>query len=369
MTERLKQLLDGEAHDLSVPPPAANAVIRQGRGLRRRNRVTVAAGAVAAAVVVGGSVVALTGGDSSPRDASDTAATTVSGNSVFSYDNHVFYDGPDHEAQIEDKSVKSLYYTSAGVLVRHGNNPYSDGGGPQRFSLITPEGDVQRLGLETEETVHASDVDQPYVTYAEAVDGELQVVVYDVRADAEAARVTVGPTGETWFPVSIDGDMVYVEDRSADETFDVDWQAGTAEPSDAPSALNVVNGRVATEVDDQPAVVDVATGDVIFTVDEDGYFNLSPDGQYAELFNDEDLASGDESEFKVYDVDAGSSVSYPGPAYDWGWTADGDRFHVGEGQVRTCDSTTGECRVESYEMPADVSKQPELKLGGRTYES
>ena len=289
-------------------------------------------------------------GGGTNQAAPDPAAPTLSGNAVFSYGNQVFYDGADNRAEIQDTAVKSIYYTSAGVLVRHGDNPYSDGGGAQRFSLVTPDGDVQRLGLETEETVHATDVDQPYVVYAEAVDGELQVVVYDVTADAEAARVTVGPTGETWFPVSIDGDMVYVEDRSADETFDVDWQAGTAEPSDAPSG-DVVNGRVATEVDGQPAVVDAATGDVILTVDEEGYFNLSPDGRYAELFNEEEAVSEDESEFEVYDVDAGTSVSYTGPAYDWGWTADGDRFHVGKNEVRTCDSETGECTTQPYAKP------------------
>lgn len=356
MTERLKQLLDGEAHELAVPAPATDAVLRQGRGIRRRNRITVGAAGVAAAVVVGGSVVALTGGDSH-RDAADPAAS-LSGKAVFSYGNQVFYDGPRHRAEIQDDAVKSLYYTSAGVLVRHGDNADSDGGGPQRFSLVTPDGTVARLGLETEETVHATDVDQPYVAYGEAVDGELQVVVYDVVADAEEARVTVGPTRQSWFPVSIDGDMVYVEDTSADEIYDVDWKAGTAEPSDTPSAWNVVNGRVAAETDGQPSVIDVATGDVIFTVDEEGYFNLSPDGRYAELFNEEGEVSEDEADFEVYDIGSGSSVTYTGPAYGWGWTAGGDRFHVGESEVRTCDSETGKCTTEPYAQPTVPEPEP-----------
>jgi hypothetical protein len=356
MTERLKQLLDDEAHDLAVPPPPTDAVLCQGRGLRRRTRIVVAAAAAAAAVVVGGTVVALTGGDS--QQAAPDPAAALSDDAVFSYGNRVFYDGPRHQAEIQDDAVKSLYYTSAGVLVRHGDNANSDGGGPQRFSLVTPDGTVARLGLETEETVHATDADQPYVVYGEAVDGELQVVVYDVVADDEAARVTVGPTREHWFPVSIDGDMVYVENRSADEIYDIDWKAGTAEPSDTPSAWSVTNGRVAAEVGGQPAVVDVATGDVIFTVDEPGYFNLSPDGRYAELFNEEESMSGDEAEFKVYDVAAGSSVTYTGPAYDWGWTAGGDRFHVGKNEVRTCDSETGRCTTEPYAQPSLPAPEP-----------
>ena len=50
MTERLKHLLDGEAHDLAVPSAPTDAVLRQGRGTRRRGRMTMAAGADAAAL-------------------------------------------------------------------------------------------------------------------------------------------------------------------------------------------------------------------------------------------------------------------------------------------------------------------------------
>lgn len=363
MTERLKQLLDHEADDLAVPAPATDAVLRQGRGLRRRNRMAVGAGAAAVAVIVGGSVVAFTGGDGD-RTAPDPATPPVGNNAVFSYGNQVFYNGPDDRAEIQDNAVKSLYYTSAGVLVRHGDNAASDGGGPQRFSLVTPEGTVQRLGLETEGAVHASDVDQPYVTYGEAVDGELQVVVYNVLADAETARVTVGPTDGTFFPVSIDGDTVYVEDGA--DKFEVDWSSGSATESDVASAWNVSNGRVATEVDGQPAVVDAASGEVILTTDGSGYFNLSPDGRYAELVNEEEESGpGTEVEIEVYDVGSGSSVTFTAPAYDWGWTAGGDLFRVGKAEVLTCASATGKCTTAPYAQP-DI---PELRLGGVTYES
>lgn len=353
MTERLKQLLDGEALALPVPPPAADAVLRQGRGLRRRHRLVVGASGVAAAVILSGTVAALGGDDDPGRAASDAAAAPASSGAAFSYGNHVFYDGPDHEAVIDDKAVKSLYYTSAGVLVRHGDNAWSDGGGPQRFSLVTPDGDVRRLGLETEETVHASDVDQPFVAYAEAVDGDLEVVVYDVVADAEEARVTVGPTTENWFPVSIDDDTVYVQDGYDNRIVAVDWKSGTSAESDVPSAWGVTEGRVGTEVDGKPAVVDAGNGDVLLTVDDPGYFNLSPDGRYAELvYEGEESVAGSQVELEVYDVDTGSSVTFTGPAYDWGWTADGDRFQVSRNEVRTCESATGECTTEPYAQPA-----------------
>jgi len=357
MTERLRQLLGGEADGLDVPPPATDAVLRQGRGLRRRHRVVVGACGAAAAVIVGGSVVALAGSGNETA-APDPASTPVGDNAVFSYGNHVFYDGPGNAAEIDDDAVKSLYYTSAGVVVRHGDNAYSDGGGPQRFSLVTPDGKVSRLGLVTEETVHASDPGQPYVAYAEAVDGELQVVVYDVEADAEAARVAVVATAKNWFPLSIDGDTVYVQDSYDGKAYAVDWRAGTAARSDIPTVWNVSGGRVATDVDDKPAIVDAATGDVVLTVDRTGYFNLSPDGRYAELVKGGDEPRSGPVERELYVVDSGSSFTVTGPPNDWGWTADGDLFHVGRTEVTTCSSPSGACSAEPYAKPGIPDPEP-----------
>lgn len=379
MTERLKQLLDGEALGLDVPPPATDAVLHQGRGLRRRNRLTVAGGAVAAAIIVGGSAVALTGSGGGDSKAGDPAvsvdAPAVGDNAVFSYGNHVFYDGPAHEAVIDDQAVKSLYYTSAGVLVRHGNNPWSDGGGPQRFSLVTPDGSVQRLGLVTEETVHATDSEQPYVAYGEAVDGELQVVVYDVAADAEVARVDVAPTTEGWFPVAIDGPTVYVQNGYDGGTLAVDWEDGTVTESDLDSLWEVGGGRMATEGDGAPAaVVDLATGEELLTADGPGSFDLSPDGRYVQFVEGDIFDAEPDAGVTVYDVETGESVSLEGDAFGWGWTADGDLFRVGKDTVTTCDPASGECTDAPYEQPAKGDagggpQPPELKLGGTTYES
>lgn len=415
MTERLKDLLDGEAHDLPVPPPAADAVLRQGRGLRRRNRVTVGACGVAAAVVIGGGVVALAGGGTE-NAGPDPAAPTISGNAVFSYGNQVFYDGPGRQAEIQDTAVKSLFYTSAGVLVRHGDDSASDGGGPQRFSLITPDGTVHRLGLETEETVHASDPAQPYVAYGEAVDGELQVVVYDVAADAEEARVTVGSTTESWFPVSIDGDTVYVQDGYDSAPLAVDWTTGEVTESEIPSVWDVHGGRVVAAEGRKSVVVDVASGDIVASA-SGGTFALSPDGRYALLQPDRaPVDGGSDVPFQVVGLESDSSATVMGDASGWGWTPDGDLFQVEERQVTTCSAETGECSSEPYIQPdiADPGpvtetvsdpvcpgggmscyedpqflencydnpdecewraaeyveeRSPELRLGGRTYES
>jgi hypothetical protein len=353
MTERLKHLLDDEAHDLSVPPPATGAVLRRGRGLRRRNRLVTGAAGVAAAVVVSGAAVALTGGSHNSA-APDPAGSPVGTNPVFSYGNEVFYDGPRHRSAIDDAAVKSLFYTSAGVVVRHGENAWSDGGGPQRFSLVTSEGDVHRLRLVNEETVHASDPAQPYVAYGEAVDGELQVVVYDVATDTEKARVTVGATRDTWFPLSIVGDSVYVQNGHGGGIFVVDWRAGTAERTDLSSVWEVAGGNAAVTIGGQPAVVDVESGDVLLTEESAGYFDLSPDGRYAQLVVEE---FGGPS-FEVYDVADGEAITLEGNPFDWGWTADGDLFKVGEDRVTTCDSATGECEVEPYSQPSIPEPPP-----------
>lgn len=362
MTERLTELLGQEAGRLDVPAPATGAVLRQGRGLRRRNRITVGACAAAVAAIVGGSVVALSGGDGG-RAAPDPASTPVATEPVFSYGNQVFYDGPDDLVEVQDTAVKSLFYTSAGVLVRHGDNANSDGGGPQRFSLIDADGTVHRLGLETEDRVHATDPGQPYVAYAEAVDGELQVVVYDVAEDAETARVPVGPTEESWFPVSLDGDTVYVQDSYDGESYAVDWKAGTATGSDIPSVWNVAGGHVAATTDSgDPAVFDATTGEAVLTADGPGSFELSPDGRYAELLAEEETYEpGKEVESQVYDVVSGSSVTVLGGGAGWGWTTDGDLFQVEEAQVRICDAANGECTTEPWSKP-NIPQPPPVTL-------
>ncbi|WP_183095555.1 hypothetical protein [Nocardioides stalactiti] len=301
-------------------------------------------------MVVGGSVAALSGGDgaSTAPDPATPAGTSAT-NPAFSYGNEVFYDGPARSATIDDTAVKSLFYTSAGVLVRHGDNAWSDGGGPQRFSLVDADGDVHRLGLETEETVHAADPAQPYVVYGEAVDGQLDVVVYDVEADEEAARVEVAPTEDSWFPVSLDGDTLYVQNGYDGGSFAVDWRTGDVTDWEYGEVWEVAGGHAGITLDSGTAVIDAATGEVLLQSGARGYFDLSPDGRYAQLVDEE--ARGP-AKFEVYDVASTSSVEIPGQPFEWGWSADGDLFQVTKDQVRTCSPVTGECTVEPYAQPA-----------------
>jgi hypothetical protein len=374
MTERLKQLLHGEVDGLDVPPPATHDVLRQGRGIRRRRTLVAGATGLAAAVVVGGSVAALSGDTGGGREsAPDPSAAPVEG-AVFAALDTVYFDDGARSVRIADKAVKSMYYTSAGVLVRQGDNAYSDGGGKQRFSLLHADGRLTPVGVETEETVHTTDPDQPYLAYGRAVDGQLVVFVHDVATDEQVARVEVGPTDDDWFPIAMDGDHVYVQNGHEGGIFDVDWAAGTASESDLESAWDVVDGRTATYVDDHAAVVDVRTGEVLLEADGPGYFRLSPDGRHAELINeDEEIEAemgGKGAELEVFDVSDGSSITVAGPSWDWAWSADGGLFSLTEdGTLTTCDPDTGDCSERTVELPPAPPQECHMESGMVTGEN
>jgi hypothetical protein len=393
MTERLTDLLTAEAGGLDVPAPPAGDILARGKGVRRRRRLATGAAAVVTAAVVGGAAALTLGGGSSDPEVATVPEPMVG--PVFTVDTTVYYGDDLRTAEIDDDAVKSIFYTSAGVLVRHGDNSFSDGGGPQRFSLVAPDGTVSPLGLVTEETVHASDTDQPYVVYGENKDGMLEVVVYDVLADEEAARVVVGETEDNWFPISLDGDTVYVKDGYEGGVFAVDWRSGEAtEIDDVSTVWEAHGGYFGDYRDGKPVVVDVRTGDVVLTGPPVGYFEISPDGRYAGLVDEEGEGGGETTEFVVYDIATGESVSIAGYAFDFGWTPDGDLFEVGPDTVTTCDTATGECAVQAADLPEGIGEipeaeacrveegsqemvcdqpsgpqPPEVRLGGRTYES
>ncbi|WP_141012778.1 YncE family protein [Nocardioides sambongensis] len=354
MTERLTQLLHDEASALETPAPPTGAILERARRTRARRRTGVAAAGAGAVAVVAVLAVAVGGGIGATETAPDPSGGTGPEGPVYAVGRTVYFPADERTATIDDTAIKSLYYTSAGLVVRHGDNAFSDGGGPQRFSLVDGSGAVHPLALETEGTVHASDPDQPYVAYAEAVDGELQVVVYDVAADAEAARVTVGPTSEDWFPVSLDGEAVWVQDGFG-STYRVDWRSGTAERSDVGTAWEVSEQRVATTRDGAPAVVDTATGEVLWTAEVAGYGSLSPDGRHVLIVDESAMdATGGEgpSTSQVFDVDTGSAVEVTADGWGWSWTAGSDLFTVtDDGRMVSCDPGSGDCTEQQVTLP------------------
>ena len=95
-----------------------------------------AAGLALAGVLGTGIGLAVTGGDDGTNVVDDNAATGRLHGATFTVGVTAYLDGGAVTATIDDQAVKSSYYTSAGLLVRHGENNDSDGGGPQRLSLI-----------------------------------------------------------------------------------------------------------------------------------------------------------------------------------------------------------------------------------------
>ena len=352
MTERLKQLLDGEAHDLSVPPPAD------------RCRRSARAAACAAATGLAAGACGRRGRGHHRRQCRRPVRRRRQ-------------PGRARPGRAGGQRQRRLRLRQPGVL-RRPAAPDRDpgqrrevavlhlGGRPRparreplerrRRTAAVLAGHPRRrrppLRLVTEETVHASDPDQPYVVYGEAVDGELQVVVYDVATDAEAARVTRGlAPARHWFPVAIDGDTVYVQDRSTDEIFAVDWSAGTAEASDLGERLG--GRRRARRYRGRRAAVggrrrDRAT--CSSPSDRTATSTSRPTAGTPSSSSRTRRAAA--ARFEVYDVDhrrAGHARGQPvragaGPPTATCSTSTKPR-------VTTCDSATGECTVESYSQP------------------
>jgi hypothetical protein len=384
VTERLAELMQRAVDDLPVPPAPSAEVLRHGRAVRRHRGYAVAAGATAAVLVASGIGVAALGGDGGGdgrgkgTDRQEAAADTAGGltGPVFSIGTTVYLDGGVRTAAIDDKAIKSMYYTSAGVVVRHGNNNYSDGGGPMRFSLVAPDGAVSPLDVTFEETVPSTDPDQPYLAYAEKADGVVQVVVLDVRDGSVAARVPV-PDAKKWGgweapPVSLDGDLVYVGTDDVQRV--VDWRTGEVSTSDAvgPGFPDVRDGHAVTYADRKSAVVDVATGDVLAQAKKDEFFKLSPDGLYA-LGTTYDF---DDPQARLVDLATGTETALDIEGNGLGWAPDDSVFALTGSALTSCRADTGACTTTTLSLPvkpdsnqSDENFDDDLRLGGMTYES
>lgn len=373
MTERLAALLHDEAADVLAPAPPTGAILRTGQRLRRRRRTAqVVGGGALALALVGGAAWALAPGDS-PGDgrAVDPATSAYVDRGAFATGTTVHL--ATGETVDVGEPVKVLYFTSAGLLVRSGETPWTDDPGPSRYSILTPAGELRALELDLGDRVPATDPDQPVVAYAEmSPDGAVEVVVRDVWRDEEVSRTPVAGSF-TWGgweapPVELDGDLVYVglDERPAV----VDWRAervvetpalltGSSVPTIA-GGLTVQNGRGTVDV------VDLATGEVVFSTPDEGYpyITLSPDGRYAKVVQQD---AREEDGFQLVDLETGSAQKVLGAAWEFGWTPAGNLVAVDleGGEVLTCPATGGECRTDPVTGPT----RGELKLAGNAYES
>ncbi|MGD9960913.1 hypothetical protein [Nocardioides sp.] len=374
MTERLATLLREEASALEIPPPHLPDIMVEGHRLRRRRLVTSGLAAAAVLAVFGSAaLVALNHSDrpgTAPEQKLDPATAAYLSGGAFSAGRTVYFgDRAQHRATLPE-DIKSLYYTSSGVVARTGDNAESDDPGPSHYSLVTPAGEVRRLDLDLGDRVPSTDPGQPYLAYADKAGDGWVAVVRDVVTDEEVARVPV-PGDFTWGgwlapPVALSGDTVFVGMDQAGIA--VDWRAGTTTVADrmGPEAYpSATGGRDVASTRGASTIYDVASGEKLLRIptepDRYPYVTLSPDGRFAELINQ------DESEgtaFTVYGVDSGTVQTIRGAAWDFGWTPDGHLFAVTRTELTVCDPGTAECETH----PVDVGAGG-LKLGGKAYES
>jgi len=365
MTDRLSALLHEQADLLDVPMPTAHEAITAGRRIRRRRRLTQA-GVAAAVVAVLGVGAAFVGGAAPDRSDPDTIATDPQGEPVdlgvvFAVDDTVYLDGGAAEVKMPEVA-QTLYYTSAGLLVRTNKTGDSDGGAPFHFQLVGADGKAQPLDLTLGEVVPSTDPTQPYLAYSEADGDAVRVIVVDVTTGEQVARVAV--TGLTdwggWIapPVALDGDTVYVSDFS--HALAVDWRTGEVVPAEhvSPGPPTVVRGRTIAPSDAAAQVVEVDSGDVLF--ESRGWLRLSPDGRYA-------IAGEGASGVPVQDLDDGTSVDVGKGSVTYGWTTDDQLVGIVDGQLAVCSPESGRCTTSP--LPSGVSSDAFVRLPGFTYES
>ena len=377
MTDRLSTLLHDEASHLRVPPPPTRDVLVRGRGLRRRRRLATGLAAAVVAAIVGGSALALTTvGTGHERVTEPAAPSGYVDGGAYSVGSRIHVAGTDKVARIGGK-VKALYYTSAGVVVRHGTDAATDASGPSEYSLVTPQGRVEPLGFELGDRVPSTEPAAPYLAYADADGGGWAVVVRDVATDSEVARVHLDGsfTWGGWVapPVALSGDTVYV--ALDDRTATVDWRTGeigTAEEL-ADGFPDLTGGRaVSRRQDDTVTVLELTTGKTLLTYPGDhfAYVTLSPDGRYAKVVLQDQPSAikppgiSEEEGFQVFDLDTGKRTTFRRPAWDLGWTPDGHLLGATDSDVTICAPGTGRCTTTG----ADNGRGP-IKLGGLGYES
>ena len=377
MTERLSALLHAEAEVLDVPPPHTADIVGSGRRLVRRRRLVRSAGGVlVAAALVAAGVVTVDLRD--PGRGSDLAPASVAqldGWAVASGSTVLLGNGRSVEV---DGAVKSVYYTSAGVLVRSGADSSTDAP-DSTYALVDDNGGVTDFSLELGDRVPGTDPGEPYLVYADATDRPdvWDVVVRDVRTGEVVETIPV-PGAFTWGgwvapPVALSGSHVFV--GMDDATLDVDLASGAVtESAVLPGSTmpSVTGGREVLEQrrDRGASVVDVDTGRVLLRVEgPDRFVTLAPGGRHAISVSWQTCTEDGECRFddpvaEVFDLATGTSMEIDVSGASYGWTPGGDLLRVDGDSVDVCDPGSDEC----FSTPVDVDGR-DLKLGGRSYEA
>ena len=365
MTERLGTLLRDEVAHLPVPPPDTAALLARGRSLRGRRRATLAAGATAAVLVVALGAGQVLGGDT-PDKAVDPAPAVTSdlgSEPAFALGKTLYLDSGSRSVTF-DEIVQTIFYTSAGLLVRTNENGFSDGGAPFHFALVGEDGTAQPLELTLGEVAPGIDPEQPYLAYAEMVDQLVQVIVVDVTTEEIVATVGV-PDAGSWEgfevpPVALSGDTVYVGGK---KTWAVDWRTGEVRVAEQLGGgfPEVQGGHTVTSDADGTQVVDVETGETVLDVDDNAFATLSPDGRAAVV---SDFMSGTA---QLWDLSTGTSTEAPPSERGYGWTRDGRLFVLTDSAVQVCEPSGG-CTETKVDLP-EPSGDEFFRMGGFAYQS
>ena len=376
MTERLATLLHQEADGIDVPAPDAMQILGTGRRLRRRRGVVQGAATVAvlAVALTAGAVALDRAGNGRASDLPPASAEQLEGWAVASGSTVQLGNG--HTVKVDGK-VKSVYYTSAGVLVRTGREAATDAP-DSAYTLVDPDGRRTDFALELGDRVPSTDPTQPYLVYADATPdpNRWNVIVRDVRTGevTQTISVTGAFTWGGWVapPVSLDGSHVFVGMDEA--TLDVDLTTESVTPStvlDPSNAPNVAGGHEIMETRrGVQRVVDVATGEVLLQMqNEEQLLSFSPDGRHAieVSYRNCDEAGTcvfDRPKATVYNLTTGGHIVIDVQSASYGWTPQGDLLRVTDDAVDVCDADTNVCRS----TPVEVDGR-NLRLGGNSYES
>ncbi len=386
MTETVSHLLHEEAQLLDGPSLDARTVIRQGRTLRRRRRGLDALVAVTVVGVIAGTYAAVRPGDAPGSGPQVVASGDLSGPTAWA----VAAGSTVHVAQggkvTVPGTVKSLYYTSAGLLVRTGLTSSTDES-TSNYWLVERDGSVSDFRLSLGDRVPSTDPSQPFIAYADAGedDEHWNVVLRDVATGKVAHSIPIEGRfswgGWVAPPVSLSGGHVYV--GLDDATLDVAWRTGDVSVADALPDSTMPTVRGGREIlsrwnapepggegfgmDGSAEVVDVASGNVLLKLDyTDSNPVLSPDGRSVLLLPTQICEQDGSCEFvteraRVYDLDTGAVDRIELTGSGAGWSADGGVVQVGKDSVTVCED---ECTT----TPVDLGKG-DVRVAGSLYES
>ena len=143
MTERLAALLHAEADEITVPRPPTADLLTSGRRMRRRRAATGVVGACVAVTMVAGGAVAVSNRlDPDVRVIDpEIAAAAYAADGAFAVGRDL-YVGEEHFRW--DESIKAIYYTAAGVVVRSGDTADTDSEGPSNYESSRPRVSARR---------------------------------------------------------------------------------------------------------------------------------------------------------------------------------------------------------------------------------